>query len=108
MNLESLQKLGKQVADKATQTAQGTASGLSEKAVRAAVDQTINVIQIAAQQVKKRNVPAKTVKLGANVTIGIIQLSMNIDMPTEGEPEEIEVDITDGSEVTPILLKAEQ
>ena len=96
MNLSNLQQLSKQAFDKAVQVSQEHGSALTEQAIRASVDQAIGVIQIAAQQVKERNLPVSKVSLGTQVSIGIIQLNMNVDMPTDkdlGDAGTVAVDV---------------
>lgn len=101
MNLGDLQKIGQKATNQvlqATQSTQETASGLTGKAIRSAVDQAIGVLQIAAQQakVKEQDIPANKIAVGASINIGIVQLSLRADVPLSGDREasEVQIDVT--------------
>ena len=97
MDLENIQKKGKQVIDQVANTAQEKgkqvvdqvknttqkkASEISEEAIVAAVDQAVNVLQIASQRVREREMPTENVSLEVSVKlVGLGELKMHADVP---------------------------
>lgn len=100
VNLNNLQKMGGQVADQAFKLAQdtattthGAASKATEQALRTSIDQTMNAFQLAVEQIHTRKLPAKMAALTGTVNVGVIQLSIRLDIPMDEETGEIAVDI---------------
>jgi hypothetical protein len=96
MKFPDLPKLSKETIDKAVQASKEHGSALTEQAIQISIDQAISVIQISAQQIKKRNLPVSNVSIGTQLTIGIIQLSINVNVPTDqdlGDAETVSIDL---------------
>jgi hypothetical protein len=96
VSLGSLQKVGSQVADQAfkaahetAQTTQGAAAKATEQALRSSIDQTMNAFQIAVEQIHARKLPAKMTALTGTINVGVIQLSIRLDIPMDEETGEI-------------------
>ncbi len=65
--------------------AAGTAaSNLNDKAVRAAVEQMLTILRIAAEEVAAKPVSERPVTLTASVNLGFTALEMQIVMPGSG------------------------
>ncbi len=104
MNLDHLQAKGKQLIDnilntipikgkklfaQAATTTQEKASEITEEAIFTAVDQAINVIEIASKRVRERDIPTETVTLEVSVQIvGLIELRMRADVANIEEIKE--------------------
>lgn len=109
MNLDDLQKKGKQVAervshemgekgkqaiDKVTQVTQERVSAITEDAIFAAVDRAIDVIEIASQRIQEREIPTDNVALEVSVKItGIAELKIKADVPKAKELETVSIDV---------------
>lgn len=88
--LQTAQEKGKQVIDKVTHMTQKNASEITEEAIVMAVDQAINVMQIAGQRVREREIPTENVSLQVSVKIvGLVELKMWADVPKTTEVEEV-------------------
>ncbi len=87
--LQTAQEKGKQVIEKVTQITQKNASELTEEAIVLAVDQAIDVIQIAGQQVRERDMPTENISLQVSVNIvGLVELKMCADVSKITQIEE--------------------
>ncbi|MBD1805390.1 hypothetical protein H6F98_08000 [Microcoleus sp. FACHB-SPT15] len=88
--LQTAQEKGKQVIDKVTHITQENASEITEEAIVMAVDQAIDVMQIAGQRVREREIPTENVSLQVSVKIlGLVELKMWADVPKATEVEEV-------------------
>lgn len=84
------QARGKQVIEQVASNAQEAASELTTEAIIAAVDRAINVIQIASQEVRERQIPTKNVSLEVSVKImGAVELKMKADVAQEGQVSKV-------------------
>lgn len=100
MNLGNLQKLGGQMTEQAAKAAQETAMTaqdstfkVTEQAMRASINQTMNAFQIAVDEIQARKLPAEKTALTGTINVGIIQLSIRLDIPMDQETGEIAMDI---------------
>lgn len=99
--LQTAQEKGKQVIDKVTQVTQKSASEITEEAIILAVDQAIDVMQIAGQRVREREIPTENVSLQVSVNIvGLVELKMWADVPKTTEVEEVISNGTDNSKTS--------
>ncbi len=70
-----------QIIEQVVSNAQEAASEITTEAIIAAVDRAINVIQIASQEVRERQIPTKNVSLEVRVKImGAVELKINADV----------------------------
>lgn len=99
VNLAGLGKLGGQVAQQATKVTQetavnahGMASKATEQALRSSIDQTMNAFQIAVEQIHERKLPAKMTALTGTINVGVVQLSIRLDIPMDEETGNITVE----------------
>jgi hypothetical protein len=96
---------GKGAADMAVRMVKGRASSLTDQAIRGAVDQGLNVLEVAIERAKGRKLPASGVSLGVGLSLGLVHLSMQVVVPREGEPEALKLDVSDGACSPPTLLE---
>ena len=88
--LQTAQEKGKEVIDRVAHITQKNASEITEEAIVMAVDQAIDVIQIAGQRVRERELPTENVSLQVSVKIvGLVELKMWEDLPKATKVEEI-------------------
>jgi hypothetical protein len=107
VNLGGLNKVSSQVAQQAAKLAQDTAtsthdaaSRATEQAMRSAIDQTMGAFQIAVEQIHDRKLPAKMAALTGTINVGVIQLSIRLDIPMDEETGEIAVEVKRSDEET--------
>lgn len=99
VKLGGLNKVSSQVAQQAAKLAQdtatsthGMASKATEQAMRSAIDQTMGAFQIAVEQIRERKLPAKMTALTGTINVGVIQLSIRLDIPMDEETGDIAVE----------------
>lgn len=99
VKLGGFNKVGSQVAQQAVKLAQdtatsthGVASKATEQALRSSIDQTMGAFQIAVEQIRERKLPAKMTALTGTINVGLIQLSIRLDIPMDEETGDIAVD----------------
>ncbi len=79
-----------QVIEQVTSNAQEAASEITTEAIIAAVDRAINVIQIAGQEVRERQIPTENVSLEVSVKImGVVELKINADVASEKQLDKV-------------------
>lgn len=100
VNLDSLQKMGEQVSNQTIEMAKSTATGThglaskaTEQALRSSIDQTMSAFQIAVEQIYAREIPAEKTALTGTINVGVIQLSIRVDIPMNEQTGEIELEI---------------
>ncbi|MEL6171559.1 MAG: hypothetical protein AAFN08_16995 [Cyanobacteria bacterium J06559_3] len=72
--------------------AHGMASKATEQALRSSIDQTMGAFQIAVEQIRERQLPAKMTALTGTINVGVIQLSIRLDIPMDEETGDIAVE----------------
>lgn len=86
MNLGNIQKLGQQAAGQASQVSQG-ASDLAEQAIQSTIDQGIHIVQTVAEKIRNSQIPVNNVTIQAHINVGVVQLSMVLNVPTKNAEE---------------------
>lgn len=80
---EVIEEKSEQVADRLVEITQSKASEVTEEAITSAVDQAVNVIQIASERIRQKDLPTENVDLEVDVNIaGVVNLKMKADVPT--------------------------
>jgi hypothetical protein len=83
-----IEEKSEQVTDRLVEMTQAKASEVTEEAITSAVDQAVNVIQIASERVRQKNLPTENVDLEVEVSIaGVVNLKMKADAPTSAQVE---------------------
>ncbi|NDJ18140.1 hypothetical protein GS601_12710 [Myxacorys almedinensis A] len=79
---------GKKAVEKLAQSTKDKAFDLTEEAILAAVDQALNVVEIAGQRVREREIPTQNVQLEVSVNIaGLAELKMKVSVPETADLE---------------------
>jgi hypothetical protein len=95
--IDNVKKKGKEVVDSISEVTKNKAEDITEEAIIAAVDKAINVIEIASQRVREREIPTENVSLEVNLKIvGLVELKMRANVPTSpaGKSEIIDVNLS--------------
>lgn len=92
--IDNVKKKSKQVADNISEVTQNKAEDISEEAIIAAVDKAIDIVQIASQRVKEKELIAENVSLEVSLKIaGVAELKMRAHVPTSADENSKIVDI---------------
>lgn len=81
------------VAQEAATTTQDAAFKATEQAMRSSINQTMNAFQIAVEEIHSRKLPAKMTALTGTINVGVIQLSIRLDIPMDEETGEIKMEV---------------
>ncbi|WP_414623564.1 hypothetical protein [Calothrix sp. CCY 0018] len=95
--IDNVKKKGHQVADNISEVTKNKAEDITEEAIVTAVDKAINMIEIASQRVKEKELTAENVSLEVSLQIvGVAEIKMRAHIPTnsDGESEIIDVDVS--------------
>lgn len=100
VSISGLQKVGEKISEQtvgiATDAATNThelASRATEQALRSSIDQTMSAFQIAVEKIYERKIPAEKTALTGTINVGVIQLSIRVDIPMDEETGEIEIKV---------------
>lgn len=94
----AVEERGKQVIEKVSHLTEQKASEVTEEAIVVAVDQAIDVMQIASQRVREKDFPTEKVSLEVGVSIvSVINLKMQTDVPITEELKDVNVELTESS-----------
>lgn len=82
----AVEKTGKKVASEVSHLTNSNPEEVTEEAIQTAVDKAIDVLKIAEQKVREKNINSDTVTLevGVNV-VNIAQLKITTNVPGEDE-----------------------
>lgn len=82
----AVETTGKQVAEKVSNITEGKTEELTEEAIQTAVDRALDVMQIAGDRVRERNINGERVTLEIEVEIlGVTSLKLTTDVPEKSE-----------------------
>ncbi|WP_145276245.1 hypothetical protein [Tautonia plasticadhaerens] len=79
----------KELADQAVEAVRGQTAGVTDQAVRGAVDQALRVLSIAVEQVKAKEPAPPDVSIGVGMSLGLFYLEMHVQVPKDGEPSDL-------------------
>jgi len=91
----AVEKTGKKVANQVSNITDGQAEEITEDAIQAAVDQAIDVIQIAGERVREKNIDAErvTLKVGIGV-VNVAHLQIIADVPGKNSTDVVDVELS--------------
>jgi len=91
----AVEKTGKKVANQVSNITNGQAEEITEDAIQAAVDQAIDVIQIAGERVREKKINAErvTLKVGIGV-VNVAHLQIIADIPGKNSTDEVDVELS--------------
>jgi hypothetical protein len=88
-DFSSWRQKSKDLADQAVDAFRGQAAGVTDQAVRGAVDQGLRVLSIAVERVKSKEPPPPDVSIGVGMSLGVFYLEMSVKVPKDGEPGDL-------------------
>ena len=84
----AVEKTGKKVAHKVSKIADGKTEEVTEEAIQAGVDRALDIMQVAGQRVREKEVNGERVTLEVGVEIfGLAHLKITTDVPGQDEIE---------------------
>jgi hypothetical protein len=100
----STQDAGKEQAGKIAQRTREKATDIAEETISTAVDQALNVIEMASQQIRAREIPTQNVQLEVSVNVAsLVELKIKVDVPEEGDLQKIIVDVNRDATLAELL-----
>ncbi|MEL7011151.1 MAG: hypothetical protein AAFY50_24425 [Cyanobacteria bacterium J06648_1] len=91
----AVEKTGKKVANQVSNIANGKGEEITEDAIQAAVDQALDVIQVAGARVREKNLNAERVTLEVGVgVVNVAHLKITTDIPGTDSAEEVDVELS--------------
>lgn len=85
---DAVEKTGKKVANQVSNITDGKAEEVTEEAIQAAVDQALDVLQVAGERVREKDMNAERVTLEVGVgVINVAHLKIITDVPPRGQSE---------------------
>ena len=91
----AVEKTSKKVVNKVSDLTEGKAEEVTEEAIEVAVNQAINILQVAKQKVREKNIDGERVTV--EVSIGIVNiahLKITNDVASNSSTEELDVEIS--------------
>ena len=105
----STQDAGKEKAGKIAQITQEKASNIAEEAILTAVDQALNIVETASQQIRAREIPTENVQLAVSVNIaGLAELKVTVDVPEEEDLQKVIVNVNQNTDTAADLTGRSQ
>jgi len=91
----AVEKTGKKVANQVSNLTNGQAEEVTEDAIQAAVDQALDVIQVAGDRVREKNVNAERVTLEVGVgVVNVAHLKITTDIPGKNSTDAVNVELS--------------
>lgn len=92
---ETVENTGKKVANKVSNLTDGKAEEVTEEAIQVAVDRAIDVLQIAKQRVREKDLDGERVTLEVSVGIvNVAHLKITNDLTSKDDANEVDVEIS--------------
>ena len=91
----AVEKTGKKVANQVSNITDGKVEEITEEAIQAAVDQALDVIQVAGQRVREKELNGERVTLEVGVGVmNVAHLKITTDIPGSKESGEVNVELS--------------
>ena len=91
----AVEKTGKKVASQVSNITDGKAEEITEDAIQAAVDQALDILQVAGQKVREKNINGErvTIEVGVGV-VNVAHLKITTDVPGKDGVEEVNTELS--------------
>ena len=91
----AVEQTGKKVANRVSNITEGKAEELTEEAIRGAVDRAIDVLQIAGEKVREKNIDGERINLEVSVNVvNVARLKITSDVPSKNDIDEVDLDLS--------------
>ena len=91
---DAVEKTGKKVASQVSNITDGKAEEITEDAIQAAVNQALDILQVAGEKVREKNINSErvTIEVGVGV-VNVAHLKIITDVPGKDGVEEINTEL---------------
>ena len=87
---DAVEKTGKKVANQVSNLTNGQAEEVTEEAIQIAVDKALDVMQIAGERVREKNINGERVTLEIDVeVVSVARLKITTDVPGKNSTDEV-------------------
>lgn len=91
----AVEKTSQKVADRVSNLTNGQAEEITEEAIQAAVDQALDVIRVAGDRVREKNLNAERVTLEVGVgVLNVAHLKVTTNVPSQNSTDEVNVELS--------------
>ena len=92
---DAVEKTGKKVASQVSNITDGKAEEITEDAIQAAVDQALDILQVAGEKVRKKNINGERVTLEVGVgVVNVAHLKIITDVAGRNGVEEVNTELS--------------
>ena len=92
---DAVEKTGKKVASQVSNITDGKAEEITEDAIQAAVDQALDILQVAGRKVREKNINGERVTLEVAVgVVNVAHLKITTDVPGKDDVEEVKTELS--------------
>lgn len=92
---DAVEKTGKKVASQVSNITDSKAEEITEDAIQAAVDQALDILQVASKKVKEKNINDEKVTLEVGVgVVNVAHLKITTDIPRKDGVEEVNTELS--------------
>ena len=92
----AVEKTGKKVASQVSNITDGKAEEITEDAIQTAVDQALDILQVASQKVREKNINGERVTLEVGVgVVNVAHLKITTDVPGKDSMAEINTELSE-------------
>ena len=92
---DAVEKTGKKVASQVSNITDGKSEEITEDAIQAAVDQALDILQVAGQKVREKNINGERVTLEVGVgVVNVAHLKITTDVPGKDDVEEVNTELS--------------
>ncbi len=91
----AVEKAGSEVSSSFNKVTGGAFEGATEEVIQTAVDQALDILKVAGDQVRSKNMNTERVKLQVDIGIAnVAQLRIMTDVPSEKNAEAVDVELS--------------
>ena len=92
---DAVEKTGKKVASQVSNITDGKAEEITEEAIQTAVDQALDILQVAGKQVREKNVNGERVTLEVGIgVVNIAHLKITTDVAGKDDVDEVRTELS--------------
>lgn len=92
---DAVEQTGTEVAHQVSKITDGKVEEVTEDAIKTAVDQALDILQIAGKKVREKDMDAERVKLQVGIGIsGVAHLRITTDVPNDRNTNAVDVEVS--------------
>lgn len=92
---DAVEQTGAKVAHQVSKVTDGKVEEITEEAIKTAVDQALDILEVAGEKVREKDMDAERVKLQVGVGVsGIAHLRITADIPNDRNANAVDVEVS--------------